>query len=74
MKLEYPTFGEGVVLYGDSAVIGRSVVGSNVWIALGTKVVDEDVPSDTMVFGQSPNLIMKPAKRNVADFLFSAGV
>jgi serine O-acetyltransferase len=66
----YPTIGEGVVMFGGSAIIGASTVGDNCWLSVGTVVVDGDVPSGSTVFGRSPGLIMKPARRDVVGDLF----
>lgn len=55
----YPSLGKYVWLFANSAVIGSSKIGSNVFISAGSLVLDEDVPDDTIVFGRSPNLILK---------------
>ena len=70
LSLEYPTVGEGVVLYAGSAVIGRSRIGDNNWIGAGAIVKDQDVPKNSIVFGQSPHLIIKPTRRSVIRELF----
>lgn len=67
---DYPTLGRGVVMFGGAAVIGKCVVGDNVWLSVNATVVDGVVPSDSIVFGQSPNLVVKPAKRDVIRYLF----
>lgn len=73
LALEYPTFEEGVVLYGDTAVIGKTHVRKNTWVSVGTKVLDQDVGGDAVVFGRSPEIIAKRAKRDVVETLFSPG-
>jgi serine O-acetyltransferase len=55
----YPTFGEFVYLFANSSVIGSSKIGNNVFISANTSVINEDIPDNTVVFGQSPNLILK---------------
>jgi serine O-acetyltransferase len=55
----YPIFGEFVWLFASSAVIGSSRIGNNVFVSAGAYVKDEDVPDNTIVFGRSPNLILK---------------
>ena len=47
-------------MFFDSKIIGNSHVGNNVVISAMTYIKDQDVPSDVIVFGQSPNLIFKP--------------
>ena len=68
----YPTLGEGIAMYGGSAIIGDCTVGSNVWLATGALVLAQDVPNDSVVFGQSPNPVIKPTKRNVFGSFFQA--
>lgn len=67
----YPTIGEGVVMFGGSAIIGDCTVGSNVWLSSGTTVLGQDVPDDSVVFGQSPNIAVKPTQRNIVRDLFN---
>jgi len=70
LDLEYPMLGEGVVLFGDTAIVGRSTIGANTWISIGSKVVNTDIRGDQVVFGQSPGLVTKAAKRRVVDHFF----
>lgn len=67
----YPTIGEGVVMFGGSAIIGDCTIGSNVWLSSGTTVLGQDVPDDSVVFGQSPNIAAKPTQRNIVRDLFN---
>lgn len=67
----YPTLGEGVVMYGGSAIIGGCSIGNNVWLSAGTTVLGQDVPDDTVAFGQSPQLVLKSTRRNVVRDLFN---
>jgi len=66
----YPVLGEGVVMYGGSAIIGECTIGSNVWLGAGAVVMGECVPNDSAVFAQSPHLVVKPTKRSVFDNFF----
>ncbi|GAA4175654.1 hypothetical protein [Sphingobacterium ginsenosidimutans] len=59
----YPIIGDNVKMYSNSKILGKSRIGNNVWISANTYIKDEDVPSDTIVFGQSPNLIFKDIKK-----------
>ena len=58
----YPIIGENCRMCMNSAIIGNCHIGDNVTIGAGTIVKDEDIPSNSMVFGQSPNLIIKKKK------------
>jgi len=66
----YPRFREGVVMFGGASVIGDSEIGPNTWISVGTTIMDQSVPGDCVVFGRSPNLIVKPTRRSVVRDLF----
>lgn len=57
--LSYPQIGKNVLMYAGSAILGSSTVGNNVTLGAGTIVKDESVPSNVLVFGQSPKLIFK---------------
>lgn len=58
----YPIIGENCRMCMNSAIIGKCHIGDNVTIGAGALVKDEDVPSNSLVFGQSPNLIIKKKK------------
>ena len=58
-SLYYPKIGNNVRLFAHSAIIGKCVVGDNVQIGAGAIVKNQDVPANSIVFGQSPNLIIK---------------
>ena len=66
----YPRLGEWVILYPGSRVIGNASIGSNCVIAPGTQVVNEHVPDNTLVFGLSPWLVMKPNRIPVSSRAF----
>ena len=49
-------------MLSDSKVIGKSEIGDNVIISANAFVKDETIPSGSIVFGQSPNLVIKENK------------
>lgn len=51
----YPKFGEEVILYSRSSVLGDCVVGRNVVFAANTFVINTDIPENVLVVGQYPN-------------------
>jgi len=55
----YPTLGENVVLYSNSSILGKCIIGDNVLISTGSIIIDQDIPSNSIVFGRSPNLVIK---------------
>lgn len=63
-ELHYPLFDGNTIMFANSSVLGKSHVGSNVILSAGTKVVNQDVPSNSVVFGESPNLIVKVRDEN----------
>jgi serine O-acetyltransferase len=58
----YPEIGRHVTMMSGSKIIGRSRIGDGVILAANSYVKDQDVPSDSTVFGASPNLIIKPRR------------
>ena len=58
----FPVIGDHVTMLSDSKLIGNCHIGDNVIIAANTYIKDEDVPSNSIVFGSSPNLIIKNNK------------
>lgn len=60
----YPQFGENVLLYANSTVLGDARIGRNVIISANTYIKDESVPDNCIVFGRSPNLIVKNKNEN----------
>lgn len=60
--LYYPVIGNNVVLYANATIIGNTYIGNNVVISANTYVKDEVIPDNCIVFGQSPNLIVKKKK------------
>lgn len=58
----YPVIGHHVRLFANSTVLGESHIGNNVWIGAGALVKNTDIPDNSLVFGQSPNLIIKQRK------------
>jgi len=58
-KGKYPTLGNNLKMYSDSKILGNCNIGNNVIIGANTYVKDFDIQDNIMVFGQSPNLILK---------------
>ncbi len=55
----YPIIGDNVWMFANSAIIGNSTIGNNVYVGAGCLIKDQNIPSNSIVFGQSPNLIIK---------------
>lgn len=60
----YPTLGKNVHMYSNSSILGNANIGNNVVLGAGTIIMDEDIPSNCLVFGHSPKLIIKQKTQN----------
>lgn len=58
-KGKYPVMGENVIMYSNTTILGDTIIGDNVVISSGTLIIDEIIPSNCLVFGQTPNLVIK---------------
>jgi serine O-acetyltransferase len=58
----YPILGDNVKMCAYSSIIGNCNIGNNVIIGANSGVKDIDIPDNTIVFGQSPNNILKKIK------------
>lgn len=70
LALEYPTLKEGVVLFGDTAVVGRTTLGSNTWVSVGTRIIDSEIQGGHVVVGGPRALTLKVASRQVVNHFF----
>lgn len=61
-NLFYPVIEENVTMFSNSSILGRCHIGKNVNIGAGCIVKNQDVPDNSTVFGESPNLIIKQKK------------
>lgn len=55
----FPTIGKHVTMTANSMVFGDSNIGDYVTIGVGAIIKNENIPANSLVFGQSPNLIIK---------------
>jgi serine O-acetyltransferase len=58
----YPVIGDHVKMCASSMILGNCIIGNNVIIGATACVKDENIPDNSLVFGNSPNLIIKPRK------------
>lgn len=56
----FPTIGKNVQMLSGSKILGRCKIGDNVIVSANTYIKDADIPANSMVFGTSPALIVKP--------------
>lgn len=57
--IDYPTIGDNVILYANSTILGGCNIGNNVVISSDSYLINEVIPDNSLVFGRSPNLIIK---------------
>ena len=70
-KGKYPILGKNVILYSNVTVLGNTQIGDNVAISTGVTIKDEIIPCNCLVFGKSPNLIIKQKDVKYMDDLIS---
>lgn len=58
-KGRYPSFGKNVRMMSGAKVLGDCRIGHNVIISANTYIKDVEIPSFSIVFGSSPNIIIK---------------
>lgn len=65
-----PVLGEGVILYPNTAVIGRCQIGDRSVISQGVSVINTDTPGNCCVYqGEAGQLVVKLPKHDIlADF------
>lgn len=62
----YPNIGEHVSMMSCSQILGKCDVGDHVILAANSCIIDESVPSYSIVFGATPNIII----HNISDKKF----
>lgn len=66
-----PVLGEGVVMYPNTAIIGRCHIGSGSVLSQGVSVINRDTPGNCMVFaGENGNCVFRQPARNVLADIF----
>lgn len=66
-----PILGEGVVMYPNTAIIGRCNIGDRSVISQGTSVINRNTPGDCLVFnGDRGALTVKPNTRDILADIF----
>lgn len=65
-----PVLGDGVILYPNSAIIGRCRIGNRTVVSQGTSVVNRDTPADCIIFQQSGGILIKNRKHIILNDFF----
>jgi serine O-acetyltransferase len=61
---ERPVFGEGVVMFPNSAIVGNSRIGRGTVLAQGQSIIDSDTPGDCIVFNDGGKLLFKKPRED----------
>lgn len=61
-KSVFPIIGRNVQMLSAAKILGQCNIGDNVIVSANTYIKDENIPSDSLVFGSSPSLIIKPRR------------
>lgn len=64
-EIYYPILGNNVQMFANSSILGNCKIGDNVKVGAGALIKNENIPSNSIVFGQSPHLIIKTQKNEV---------
>ncbi len=59
----YPVIGKNVRMMSGSKIVGKCLIEDDVIISANSYVKDTDIPSCSIVFGSSPNLVVKKMER-----------
>jgi serine acetyltransferase len=58
-----PSFGEGAILFAGAKVVGGARIGARSLVSLNAVVIDETIPPNSIVAGNSPQLVVKTRRR-----------
>lgn len=58
----FPQIGANVQMLSGAKILGNCKIGNNVIISANSYIKDQDIPSNSLVFGSSPALIIKPRR------------
>jgi len=70
----YPSIGKRVSMMSGSSILGNSKIGDNCIISAHSLVKDQDVPPNSIVFGKSPDLVIKTKNEKDALDMYSARI
>ena len=69
-ELNHPVIGDYVTLLSKCSIFGKTVIGNNVIVSNNALIINEEIPDNCIVYGQSPNLYFAPLKIKNSDKLF----
>jgi len=69
-ELSYPVLLGKNILYSNSTILGESMLSENSMISTNTVILNRNVEQDKIVFGSSPNLILKNNTKKHLEYFF----
>ncbi len=66
-KGNYPVLGRNVQMFPGSKIVGDCRIGDCVVLSANSYIIDTDIPSFSLVFGESPNLTVKKMNESYFD-------
>lgn len=51
-------------MYANATILGNTIIGNNVIISADTYLINEVIPDNSIVFGKSPNIVIKEKSEN----------
>ena len=67
----HPIIGDYVTLCSKCSIFGKTIIGNNVVVSNNTLIMNEEIPDNCIVYGQSPNLYFVPLKTKNSNKLFT---
>jgi serine O-acetyltransferase len=65
-----PVLSEGVVMFPNSAIVGKCNIGPRTYLSQGNSIIDADTPGNCVVFSQAGKLVFRPPKRDFMAHFF----
>ena len=62
------------LLYSNASVLGKSKIGTNVIIWVGTLLVDTDIPDSSTVFGRGKDVVIRPNSKDLSREFFTTHI
>jgi serine O-acetyltransferase len=70
-KWEAPTLGKRIVMYPNSSIIGNATISNDTCFSMGSRLMDIDTFPNSLVFGESPNIVLKKQKEAKIQIYFN---
>lgn len=61
-KGSFPIIGKNVQMMSGSKILGKCLIGNDVIVSANAYIKETNIPNNSLVFGCSPNLVIKPRR------------